>query len=307
MGTFDDLINQVDAFIRKYYKNLMIKGVLLFLLIFLFTFLIVTGVEYVGRFNSFIRAILLFSFIGLNAYVFIKYFVIPAAKLFSFGKRINRYQAAKIIGDFFPEINDRLLNTLQLQEASFTQPKNIELIQASIKQNANRLNHFTFSSAIDYSENRKFLKYFIPILITVVLIGIAIPRFFSEGPQRLIHYNQVFEVAPDFTFDIQNEKLLVEEGSEIEIEVLLIPQPGKALPERVYLESSEGVFLMNMKSKNSATYVFRNLSKDVDFHFKAMNAKSKSYSIRVVKRTSLGHLKLDIVYPDYLDKDSEEI
>src|SRR5690554_2629756 len=177
MGTFDDLINQVDAFIRKYYKNLMIKGVLLFLIIFLFTFLIVTGLEYIGRFSSFTRGFLLFTFIGLNAYVLFKYFIIPASKLFSFGKRIDRYQAAKIIGDFFPSVNDRLLNTLQLQDASSTNPKNIELIQASIQQNASQLNAFSFSSAIGYSSNRKFLKYFIPILLTVVLIGIIIPNF----------------------------------------------------------------------------------------------------------------------------------
>jgi len=307
MGTFDDLINQVDAFIRKYYKNLMIKGVLLFLIIFLFTFLIVTGLEYIGRFSSFTRGFLLFTFIGLNAYVLFKYFIIPASKLFSFGKRIDRYQAAKIIGDFFPSVNDRLLNTLQLQDASSTNPKNIELIQASIQQNASQLNAFSFSSAIDYSSNRKFLKYFIPILLTVVLIGIMIPNFFSEGSQRLIKYNQIFEIAPDFTFEIQNESLTVEEGGEIDIKLLLNPLPGKALPDRVYLETTEGTFLMNKKSTNQASFTLSNLNNDVHFHFKANNSQSNSHLIHVVKRTSLGHLKVDIQYPSYLNRENETI
>src|SRR5690554_13425 len=307
MGTFDDLINQVDAFIRKYYKNLMIKGVLLFLIIFLFTFFIVTGLEFVGRFNSFVRGFLLFSFIGLNGYVLFKFFIIPASKLFSFGKRINRYQAAKIIGDFFPSVNDRLLNTLQLQDASSSNPKNIELIQASIQQNAKQLNAFSFSSAIDYSANRRFLKYFIPILLTLVLVGIMVPNIFSEGSERLMKYNQVFEIAPDFTFELQNENLTVQEGSELEIKVLLKPLPGKALPDRVYLETSEGTFLMNMKSKNLASYSFSNLNSDVDFHFKATNAQSNSHSIHVVKRTSLGYLKVDIEYPKYLNRNTETI
>src|SRR5690554_380015 len=158
MGTFDDLLTQVDAFIRKYYKNLMIKGLLLFFIIFLFTFLIVSGLEYLGHFNSLIRAVLFFSFLALNSYVLIKYFILPVAKLFSFGKRINRYQAAQIIGDFFPQVNDKLLNTLQLRDATETNPQNIELIQASIQQNASQLNNLTFASAIDYSANKKFLK-----------------------------------------------------------------------------------------------------------------------------------------------------
>lgn len=102
MGSFDDLIKQVDAFIRKYYKNLMLRGAFLFIVIFLATFLVVAGLEYIGRFNSYVRAGLLFSFIGVNLYVLIKNFVIPLSKLYSFGRRIDRYQAAKIIGRFFP-------------------------------------------------------------------------------------------------------------------------------------------------------------------------------------------------------------
>ena len=136
MGSFDDLIKQVDAFIRKYYKNLMLRGAFLFVVIFLSTFLVVAGLEYIGRFNSYVRAGLLFSFIGVNLYVLIKNFVIPLSKLYSFGKRIDRYQAAKIIGRFFPNVNDRLLNTLQLQDVAETNPRNIELLRASVNQNA---------------------------------------------------------------------------------------------------------------------------------------------------------------------------
>lgn len=307
MGTFDDLLTQVDAFIRKYYKNLMIKGLLLFFIIFLFTFLIVSGLEYLGHFNSLIRAVLFFSFLALNSYVLIKYFILPVAKLFSFGKRINRYQAAQIIGDFFPQVNDKLLNTLQLRDATETNPQNIELIQASIQQNASQLNNLTFSSAIDYSANKKFLKYFVPILLTVVLIGIMVPNYFTEGTQRLIKYNQVFEIAPDFTFELQNENLVIEEGNEIEIKVLLTPLPGKALPDRVYLESDEGTFLMNKTSNNEAAYTLKNLNKDLSFNFKATRAQSEQHLIKVVKRSSLGHLKVDITYPQYLNRANETV
>src|SRR5690554_1301282 len=147
MSSFDDLINQIDAFIRKFYKNQMLKGLLLFLIIFLFTFLMVTGLEYIGRFNSFIRAVLLFSFLGLNGYVLVRYFMIPLMKLFSFGERINRYQAAKIIGEFFDPIDDKLLNTLQLKNYLNNNEKNKDLIIASINQNSKQLNAFTFTSA----------------------------------------------------------------------------------------------------------------------------------------------------------------
>ncbi|WP_107039738.1 DUF4175 family protein [Brumimicrobium mesophilum] len=307
MGTFDDLINQVDAFIRKYYKNLMIKGLFLFGIIFLTTFLLVSGLEYIGRFNSFVRAFLFFSFIVLNGYVLIKYFIVPLSKLFSFGKRISRFQAANIIGDFFPSVNDKLLNTLQLQESTSTQPKNIDFLQASIQQNSKQLNTLSFASAIDYSANKKFLRYFVPILTTVILIGIMAPNFFSDSTQRLIKYNQVFEIAPDFTFELTNKNLMVEEGTSVRIEVLLTPNPGKAIPDRVYLESDEGTFLMEKTANNIAAYSLSNLNDDLPFRFKAANAVSKTFTVDVVKRTSLGHLKVDLDYPSYLNRASETI
>lgn len=307
MGTFEDLINQIDAFIRKFYKNLMIKGVFLFLIVFLFSFLLVTGLEFLGRFNSFIRGVLLFSFIGVNGYILTRYFIIPLTKLLSLGKRINRFQAATIIGNFFPSIDDRLLNTLQLHNATTDHPKNLDFVMASIEQNSKQLNTFTFTTAIDYSKNRKFFKYVVPILLTVVLVGFLAPDLFSVGSERLIKYNQVFEKAPDFEFELQNEILRVEEGKDITIAVKLKPMAGKAIPERVYIESSEGNFLMKKISNTQASYTFNNVNNNVDFFFKAQNSNSKEFAIEVVKRSSLGHLKVSLSYPKYMGRSDETI
>ena len=77
MSAFDKLLEQIDAFIRKYYKNEMVKGVLLFVVIFLCSFLFTTSLEYFGRFGSIFRGFLFFSFILLNLYVLLKYIIIP--------------------------------------------------------------------------------------------------------------------------------------------------------------------------------------------------------------------------------------
>jgi len=113
-NSYGTLLSQIDAFIRKYYKNELIKGSLLFGIILLFSFLLTTSIEFVGRFGSITRGILLASFILLNVIVLLKYFFIPLARIYSFGRKINHFQAAEIIGKFFPEISDRLKNTLQL-------------------------------------------------------------------------------------------------------------------------------------------------------------------------------------------------
>lgn len=307
MGTFDHLINQVDAFIRKYYKNLMIKGVLLFIAIFLTSFLLVVGLEYIGRFNSFIRAFLLYSFIAVNTYVLIRYFLVPLFKLFSFGKRIDRHQAAKIIGSFFPDVNDKLLNTLQLNEVAESNTGNIELLRASVEQNARRLSAFQFTTAVDYRENTRYLRYVFPVVLTVVLIGVVVPGLFTDGSERLFKYNEVFLEDPDFDFTLMMESMKVEEGSSVPVEVMLTPRPGKALPNLIYIESSEGRFSMKKTAKNRALYSFENVSEDLTFYFTGNGQRSKEYQVDVIKRSALGQLKATISYPSYLERATETI
>ena len=155
MGTFERLLEQIDAFIRKFYKNQMIKGLILFVGVFLLSFLLTTTLEYFGRFNSLTRAVLFFSFLGVNAWILMSYLVVPIMRLYSFGRRIDRYQASEIIGSFFPNVSDRLKNTLQLQDNLQSNKGNIELLRASVMQRSESLSVVPFSSAIDIRENRK--------------------------------------------------------------------------------------------------------------------------------------------------------
>ena len=307
MGTFDDLLTQVDAFIRKYYKNQMLRGVLLFALIFIVSYFVVVGLEYLGHFSSNIRLTLLLAFIGVNIFVFIKYIVKPITKLFSFGARIDRYQAAKIIGTFFPDVNDRLLNTLQLNDSAKAQQGNIELLQASVSQNAQKLSVFSFTSAVDYKENRKYLKYLLPILLGVIVIGFLAPSLFRDGTERLVKYNETFIPPAPFSFNLMNENLLVEEGADLPIELLLQSEKGEEIPNRVYIESDQGKFVMDKKSANKASYTFNKIKKQTTFRFTANGFYSKEYTVDVVGKASLGGLTASLTFPDYLGMKDQEV
>jgi hypothetical protein len=309
MGSFEDLIKQIDAFIRKYYTNQMIRGASLFVLIFLISFLTVSGLEYIGKFSTTVRAILFFSFVSVNVYVLLFYFAIPLSKLFSFGKRINRYQAADIIGRFFPQVNDRLLNTLQLNDAmvSTDQYANIELLRASVRQNANKLSVFSFPTAINYKENSKYLRYLFPLLLTFAGIAWFVPSLFKEGTKRLVNYNEVFPDIAPFDFLLMNESLNAEEGTNYIVEVKLIPKVGGSLPDKLYIESSDGTFLMNKEGKNKFTFELPKLRSDVRFNFLGSGFKSDAYVVNVSGRSSIGKMTAYLTYPAYLQRSNERI
>ena len=307
MGRIDDLLNQVDAFIRKYYKNQMLRGIFLFVLIFAVSYLLVIGLEFIGRFSSSVRLLLLLSFLFVNGYVFAKYIVIPLSKLFSFGKRIDRYQAAQIIGKFFPDVNDRLLNTLQLNDAASLNAGNIELLKASVTQNARKLTAFSFTSAVDYKENRRFVKYLAPLFIIMLLLGLLVPSLFQEGTKRLVNYNELYpEIAP-FQFNIVNDNFTVEEGENYIVEVVLKAEQQGNIPNRLFIESTEGKFLMTQTAKNTYSYSFLKVNKPLQFNFLGNGFYSTTYDVDVAGRTSLGKLTATIVYPKYLEQSTETI
>jgi hypothetical protein len=300
MSAFDRLLEQIDSFIRKYYKNEMIKGIILFVGVLLGSFLLITVLEYLGRFNSYVRGFLFFSFIGVNLYIFIRYFLTSLLKLNSFGKRIDRNQAAGIIGRFFPQISDRLVNTLQLNNGG--NEGNYELIRASVVQRSNRLGVFNFTDAVDYKENKKYAKWLIPIFVVLLGIAVFVPGILTQGTERVVNFKEEFTPIAPFTFVLSNPNLTVEEGQDAEIKVELV---GNSIPGKVYLNSDQGKFLMNWTSKNSAVFTLPKITQRTNFFFEANEYSSAKFAVQVLPKSAIGKLTATIVYPNYLGRTNE--
>jgi hypothetical protein len=304
VNSFDRLIEQIDAFIRKYYKNQMIKGALFFVGVLLVSFLLTTTLEYFGRFGSLTRGTLFFSFIGVNLFILGKYLIIPLMKLYSFGKRINRYQASDIIGSFFPSVSDRLKNTLQLHDALETNEGNIELLRASVAQRSTALSVVPFVTAIDFKSNRRYVKYLLPVFLVFIVIGVAAPGLFTDGTERVVNYSKEFKEEAPFEFVLGDGNYLVEEGDDLPVEVVL---KGKELPEQVYLISENGKFLMKKTGRNSFSGIIKKPKKTGVFSFEANEFESAQYGLKVFGKATVGKFEARLVYPNYLGKSDEVI
>jgi len=302
MVAFDRLLEQIDAFIRKYYKNQMIKGLIWAVGIFLFSFLLTSGLEYFGRFGSLTRAVLFFSFIGVNGFVLVNYFLIPLFKLNAYGKRIDRKQAANIIGSFFPQISDRLLNTLQLNEDLSGQEGNLELIRASVVQRASTLSVVPFGQAVDYNENRRYMKYLLPVAFIFLCVAVFVPSLLKEGTERVVNYNTVFIPEAPFSFNVLDFETKVIEGENIDIALRL---DGSELPDKVYMLSDQGKFLMVKTKRNEFKGKISKVAKSGSFYFVANEFASDSYNYEMLGRAAIGKFEATIQYPKYLGKETE--
>lgn len=297
------LILKLDEFIRKYYKNELIKGLLYTfgLLIGLFLFLVIS--EYFGEFSIGIRTFLFYLFILVSAYTLTRFIIFPILKLNKLGKIISYEDAALIIGNHFLHINDKLLNTLQLQQQSGSILSH-QLLEASVNQKIEELKPIPFSGAINLAENKKYIKYVAPPVIIFLLILILKPVIITDAAERIVYHQTYFEKKAPFNFSLKNKSLLAiqQEDYELELEIT-----GEKSPNEVFILVNGIEHRMDKTDKNHFSYTFKNLQSNQDFVFMAVGFNSKQYELKVLPKPLLVKFDVKIQYPAYLNKKDEII
>lgn len=303
-NNYDILLQKLDAFIRKYYKNLIIKGIIYFLGIALMDYLAVTVLEYYGRFNTPTRAFLFFFSLILMILVFVRYVAIPLASLFRIGRHINHEQASRIIGEHFGEVKDKLLNTLQLRHQASLDPTSSALLEASIDQRSEELKPVPFVQAVDFSKNGKYLKYLlIPVLTGVALFFIN-ARIMREGTMRLVQYDKEFIREAPFEFVLENDKLEAIQNESIEV---VLGLKGDEIPQEVFLTADGKRYKMVKNAEGKQVFTIKNVQKDFQFAFDADGFSSKAYDFKVVAKPLMAGITIRLDYPNYTGKASETL
>jgi hypothetical protein len=297
------LILKLDEFIRKYYKNQLIKGLLYTsgLLVAAFLFLVVA--EYFAEFGTTTRTILFYSFLIASGFVLFKYIAIPVLKLNKLGSVISYDEAANIVGTHFNNINDKLLNTLQLQRnsGSILSP---DLLTASINQKMEELKPIPFTSAIDIGENKKYLKFALPPIALMLIVLAIKPSIITDGTERMVFHQTYFEKAAPFQFAIDNNNL---EAIQQQDYVLELKLNGNEIPNEVFILVDGVEHKMEKVDNVNYTYTFKNVQQNQDFVFTAAGFNSKSYELKVLPKPMLMKFDIQLSYPAYLNKKNETV
>lgn len=296
-----DVLNRLKEFKRKYYLNLLIKGLLLSSAIVISIFLIINFAEYFGRFNSFVRGSLLFLFVAGSLAVIYRYVVTPIFFLSNIQKPISDNQAAKEIGQFFPEVSDKLLNVLQLSDHSEI---DTSLVDASIEQKSKSLKLINFTEAVRFEENKKYLKYALPPLLLVLFISAISPNLFKSSTERIVKFQDDFVEEAPFDFIVNNSKLV---GFKNQDFVLNVTIEGDALPEEVFVFYNKRKYKMAKESGNNYSFMFNKLTQSIDFNLTAAGFSSKDYQLKVNTPPNLLSFDISLVYPSYLQKQPEQL
>ncbi|MCC6186627.1 MAG: hypothetical protein IT256_05680, partial [Chitinophagaceae bacterium] len=301
MNPYQNLIERLDAFVRKYYANQLLRGVLVLLIGLLAYILMVSVSEYFLYLPVWLKVPIVALFVLLSALALWFWIVRPLSKMARLGKRISHEQAANIIGTHFSEVSDQLLNILQLKQQTDNKAS-AQLIEASINQKINKISVVPIGKAIDFGKNKKYLPYLLPLLLIGVFLLVAAPNVFREASARLLHPTQTFEKPAPFTFTIISQPLNVVHNASYKLQVQL---SGNALPANVSLIIDGEELPMQAAANHQFEYQFRNCTKDIHFRFYAAGFKSAAYQLKVLQRPMLSGMQLQVNYPAYTGRKNE--
>ena len=225
---------ELEAFKRKFYLNLLVRGLLVAGGLLLTFFVAFNGLEYFLYLPTVVRAGLLFGFIGLVVYSFARWIWTPLAALTNLRRLLSDEQAARRVGELFPEVQDRLLNALQLQG----QARDNALIAASLEQRAAQMGTISFAQGIDIQQQSRPLWKYAAIPAAVLLVLLAFyPSFLVHGTERIWYYRRAYSPPAPFQFVIKNAKLSAFRGEDFTLNVGVA---GVALPADASIAFNDG-------------------------------------------------------------------
>lgn len=304
MTNYNILIQKLDEFTRKYYKNQLLRGGIYSSGLLLAFYFLISVFEYVGHFDTLIRTLLFYCFILANGFVLIKLVFIPLFKIYKLGKVISHEQAAEIIGQHFQEVKDKLLNTLQLQSQLSVNNNQAVLLQAGIDQKITELRPVPFSAAINLAENKKYLKFlFLPLLI-IFLVAIISPNIFTESTSRLLHHRTYFEPVMPFQFQVLNRDLIVRQYDDFELEIKIT---GDQVPDQVYIELEGSQYKLKKENTILFKHLFKNVQADQQFRLVAGGFKSVEYQLKALPKPLILNFDIALEYPKYIRKKNEAV
>ena len=298
----DLVFKNIQKYKRKFYLNLLLRGLIWSLAIILAVFLVITFAEYVAWFSKQVRTALFFTFILSAAFVLFQWVLLPLYKLINLDRSFPDERAASEIGSSFPDIRDKLLNLLQLQKRFSLQKDS--LLEASIRQKSGEIGPVSFDSAIDYGTNTRYLQYLVPTVLLLLGAWIFLPALFTGSAKRIVNFSEDYAPEAPFQFVLQNQSLQAFKNEDY---TLNLKFEGSTRPKTAFIVLNGRRIKLQEQAAGLFSYTIPKVQESKNLLFEAAGFSSGEYKLEVVERPSLQNFQVELKYPAYLQKNKDRL
>lgn len=303
MNITEKKIAEVKTRLNKLNKKIkfidLLKGLSALVIFVLIINLILSLTELWG-FNSIEeRTILFFVGVVLTILLGLFFIVVPAIKFVKPFNSKEILELARLVGNQFPEIKDKLFNIIQLYESK-SNKVNSNLTDAAILSEAKKTESVDFNSAASFEKLEKPAF----ALVIAILFSTALFATFGElraSAHRILNYDIEFKIPAKIQFYIEPHSTTVTKGENVIIKIitfgekvnqatlLLKDKENQVYTEHTLYPDTNNVFYYQINSIKTSTL----------FYVKANNVESEHYKIKVINRPIISQLQLKKVSPKY--------
>lgn len=298
---FPIIEQKLENFIRKFYTNKLVLGLLFFVVFGVVAFTVSSFAESFLYLSPLVKTFLFYSFIFILLSDFVFFILFPLLKIFKILPVISYEEASSIISNYFPESKDTLLNLIQLH---YQQPEiDSELLLAAVNQKAGIISPLNFSSAINYKTTLRYLT--VSLLLILVFSIFATTNFdrFKRGASQFLNYSAAYEPENPYIFSILNDSLTTGRGEDFTIRGTI---DGPSIPNDIFVNFSGNSYRMNVDSTGFYSYTLRNVSSSINLNFSYLQYKTEDYLLNVFDKPYLNGFNVRIIPPAYTNLNSSD-
>ena len=293
MSSLEQIHQKLNEYKKRYYKRQTIIGVLFFFILSISLFLLFALAEHQFWMSTSVRTAIFYLFIIFLFSGFILLIIRPLIKHLNVDKGINNETAASEISKYFPEVEDRLINVLEL--GKHNREEN-DLISAAIDKKANSFKELKFSQAVDFSIAKKYLIGFAIVILCFFLVSFINPEIVKDSPKRIANYSVRYERESPFQFVLLDTELKAFKGEDFTVSFQIL---GEALPEKVILKTNEVEKSPKKEDGEFYSYTFERIQKDRSFIIDANGFESRRFDIKTIERPDLLSMIINVNNPQY--------
>ena len=303
MSTSADLNHRIHSYTRRYYGWRFARGLLIAGVVAIGPWLALSAGAFYMKMDSGLRLTLLVFYGLFNAVVLAFWVIRPMLQMQGWLPGMSRREAALRIGNHYPEIGDKLLNTIDLEELSHEEYSH-DLVNASIEQRFDWMRPFSFTAIISWRKLRPYGLMLLPFMVSLLVIWLWAPRMLSEGSRRIVRYDEDYVLSSPFVFDAVQTATKVEAGADWEVNLAI---RGSQLPLDAMLHVGGKSYKMRRTGPGRFVFEYPNLRQGGVFYFSASGYESNLKEVNVFHRPTLVHLDLWLDYPAYTGRSSEKV
>ncbi len=231
----------------------------------------------------------------------------------------------------YPQLQDRLIATLQLQKDYESNPFGYSkaMMEQVFSQAEKMLSEIDTKAIVDKTPLKKFAKVTSALAMACLLFGFGLQSSFEKSFFAFSHPLTEIKSPPKFAFSVTPGNATVLKYSDVKIGIKLEPfsptksdppsaeKQNKALPKKVrlYYKTDPDISgsdwdyqdlirqndwrTIQRDSKTDFDYIFPDVKADFEYYVEALDEESQKFSIKVVDKPRVIDVKLTYKYPGY--------